>query len=121
MVHLGTSVNEKIFVHEKRLHEYDKNDQISRDYLIRNFGTFSLRSDYYRAFVEAGPFVTGDKSILFGRAQLTHDSMCNKKTFGDLLKDNCNRAGKRAGYPGFKDVLPSVAKEGRNPEISLVR
>jgi CRISPR/Cas system Type II protein with McrA/HNH and RuvC-like nuclease domain len=36
--------------------------------------------------VEVGPFVTGDKSILFGWAQQTHDSMCNKKTFGDLLK-----------------------------------
>jgi hypothetical protein len=86
MVHLGTSVNEKIFVHEKRLPKYDKNTQISRDYLIRNFGTFSIRSDYYRAFVEVGPFVTGDKSILFGWARLTHDSMCTKKSFGDLLK-----------------------------------
>jgi len=86
MVHLGTSVNEKIFVHEKRLPKYDKNAQFSRDYLIRNFGTFSIRSDYHRAFVEVGPFVTGDKSILFGWAQLTHDSMCTKKSFGDLLK-----------------------------------
>jgi hypothetical protein len=86
MVHLGTSVNEKIFVHEKKLPKYDNNAQISRDYLIDNFGTFSIRSDYYRAFVEVGPFITGDKSILFGWAQLTHDSMCTKKSFGDLLK-----------------------------------
>ena len=86
MVHLGTSVNEKIFVHKKKLPKFDKTAQISRDYLIDNFGTFSIRSDYYRAFVEVGPFVTGDKSILFGWAQFTHDTMCNKKSFGDLLK-----------------------------------
>lgn len=86
MVHLGSSVNEKIFVHEKKLPKYDSNVQISRDYLIRNFGTFSVKSDYHHAFVEVGPFLTGDKSILFGWAQLTHDAMCNKKSFGDLLK-----------------------------------
>ena len=86
MVHLGTSVNEKIFVHKKKLPKFDVTAQICRDYLIDNFGTFSIRSDYYRAFVEVGPFVTGDKSILFGWAQFTHDTMCNKKSFGDLLK-----------------------------------
>lgn len=86
MVHLGASLNEKIFVHKKKLPKYDRITQISRDYLIDNFGTFSIRADYYLAFVEVGPFITGDKSILFGWAQLTHDSMCNRKSFGDLLK-----------------------------------
>ena len=86
MVHLGTSVHKKIFVHKKNLPKYNNHTPISRDYLIDNFGTFSIKSDYYQAFVEVGPFVTGDKSILFGWAQFTHDSMCNKKSFGDLLK-----------------------------------
>lgn len=63
-------MNEKIFDHEKDLTRYDSNARISREYLIDHFGTFPVRSDYECAFVEAGPFVAGDKSILSGRAHI---------------------------------------------------
>ena len=111
MVHLGTSVNEKIFVHKKKLPKYDNNAQISRDYLIDNFGTFSIRSDYYRAFVEVGPFITGDKSILFGWAQLTHDSMCTKKSFGDLLKIIASEPIKERDIQDSKTFFFQLQKE----------
>jgi len=86
MVHLGASLGERIFVDAKNLPRYDPAAVISRDYLVKNFGTFSIRSGYYDAFVEAGPFLTGDKSIFFTWAWFTHDALCTKKSFGDLLK-----------------------------------
>jgi hypothetical protein len=111
MVHLGTSVNEKIFVHKKNLPRYDTNARISRDYLVNNFGTFSIRSDYYHAFVSVGPFITGDKSILFSWVKLTHDSMCTKKSFGDLLKIIASEPIRERDIQDSKTILLRLERE----------
>jgi len=86
MEYLGTSVGEKIFIHERKLPQYKEEIKINRKYLIDNFGTFSIKIEYFHAFTEVGPFVTGDKSILFGWTQMTHELLCTKRSFGDLLK-----------------------------------
>jgi len=66
MKYIGTSIYGQyygIFQFERR--KKQKTASIDADYLIRNFGIFSIPLEYYEAFQVLGSFVNGQDSILF--------------------------------------------------------
>jgi hypothetical protein len=114
MEYLGSSVEEKIFHHNKGRPKYNEHVQIDRQYLIDNFGTFSIIPEYYHAFVEVGPYLIGDNSILFSWAQFTHDAIFHEKSFGDLLKIIADEPVKERKIQQSKTFFTKLLKEQGN-------
>ena len=73
MKYIGRSISEdyySIFQFENAALR-KRNIEIDLEFLIQNFGTFSIPRDYYEAFKILGSFINGQDSILFKWAEFS--------------------------------------------------
>ena len=73
MKYIGRSISEdyySIFQFENAVLR-KRNTEMNLEFLIQNFGTFSIPRDYYEAFKILGSFINGQDSILFKWAEFS--------------------------------------------------
>jgi len=74
MKYIGRSLSDdfySIFQIETKRNRRIKSSIIDIEYLISNFGTFSIPKEYYEAFQVIGSFVSGQDSLLFKWAEFS--------------------------------------------------
>lgn len=72
MKYIGTSIYGKFYgIYEYERGRSQKTSSIDAEYLIRNFGTFSIPLEYYEAFQILGSFINGQDAILFKWAEFS--------------------------------------------------
>ncbi|WP_332911638.1 hypothetical protein [Algoriphagus boritolerans] len=64
--------------------------RVDTDYLVSNFGTFSIPFEYYEAFQVLGSFISGQDSIFYKWAEFSVNASGKKlpieKVLGNLLE-----------------------------------
>jgi hypothetical protein len=99
-------------------YESCKSKRISRimdvEYLIMNFGTFSMPIDYYEAFKVLGSFINGQDSILFKWAEFSVNASGNnnniEKTLSEVLRSPITERDIEESKKLYKSILN---KEGK--------
>lgn len=74
MKYIGRSISNdfySIFNYTNNPVRIAPDEKINLQYLIRNYGTFSIPRDYYEAFRVLGSFISGEDSILFKWAEFS--------------------------------------------------
>jgi hypothetical protein len=92
MKYIGRSVSNdfySLFSYEP-VRRDKKPDKVDIDYLIYNFGSFSISMEYYNSFKLIGSFINGQDSILFKWAEFSVNASGKKlsieKVIGEVLK-----------------------------------
>lgn len=89
MRHIGYSINNSeysIFLWNKG--NLTRNpERVDLEYLITNFGTFSIPLDYYKAFQILGSFISGQDSILFKWAEFSVKASGKKLSFANSVTE----------------------------------
>ncbi|MVN91478.1 HNH endonuclease domain-containing protein [Mucilaginibacter aquatilis] len=72
MKYIGTSIYDQFYgIYKYEKVKFHRTNSIDAEYLINNFGTFSIPLEYYEAFQVLGSFVNGQDSILFKWAEFS--------------------------------------------------
>lgn len=89
-------------------------DQVDLEFIISNFGTFSIPKDYYEAFKVLGSFINGQDSILFKWAQFSvnasRQSLSIEKVVNEVLRGPITERDIAESKRIYKDILQ---REGR--------
>ncbi|MGY3211940.1 HNH endonuclease domain-containing protein [Mucilaginibacter sp. HD30] len=88
MKYLGTSIYGKYY----GIYQYERSrtrltDNIDAEFLIHNFGVFSIPEEYYEAFQVLGSFVNGQDSILFKWAEFSVQASGQTLTTAQVLNE----------------------------------
>jgi hypothetical protein len=90
MYHLGYSISQKhnaIFKAKKDKPALSMKNPIDPVFLIENYGTFTVKREFYESLKNAGPFLIGDNSLLFQWAQFCERRIEREQIkFGEILK-----------------------------------
>jgi|APSaa5957512622_1039677.scaffolds.fasta_scaffold16876_1 hypothetical protein len=85
MKHLGYSVHKKHYaVFDYIPPNRIKKQAVTRELVIRDFGKFSMSSDYYHMFDLMGGFITGSQSIISQWSVKTERLANNERTFSEV-------------------------------------
>lgn len=137
MYYLGRSISSDFHsIFKPELKANRVKGKVDSEFLIKNFGAFSIPMDYYQAFRLLGSFISGQDSILFKWAEFSvkassqtsqlslqhvienvlkspvteRDSKDSKKIFNDILKiegeTNCVWTGKKVQKIEVDHVIP---------------
>jgi len=72
MKYIGRSISQEYYsIFQFELGAKSKAKEVGIDFLIQNFGTFSVSKDYYEAFQILGSFIGGQDSLLFKWAEFS--------------------------------------------------
>ncbi|MBE0661479.1 MAG: hypothetical protein IH597_03340 [Bacteroidales bacterium] len=84
-------------------------NQIDLEFLILNFGTFSIPKDYYEAFKVLGSFINGKDSILFKWAEFSVNAsgrnLSFEKVVNEVLKSPINEREIAESKKIYKEIL----------------
>ena len=89
MKYIGRSINQNyysIFKFEKGITGQTP-DEIDIEFLISNFGTFSIPEDYFQAFRILGSFISGQDSILFKWAEFSVNASGNNLSIAKVVNE----------------------------------
>jgi 5-methylcytosine-specific restriction endonuclease McrA len=89
MKHIGYSLNNgfySIFSYEKPHASFNPH-RIDIDFLIFNFGSFSIPIEYYNAFKLLGSFINGQDSILFKWAEFSVNASRKNLTIENVISN----------------------------------
>jgi hypothetical protein len=116
MKYLGRSISDEyysIFQFEPKS-KGKKSDIIDIEYLITNFGIFSVPIEYYDAFRILGSFINGRDSILFKWAEFSvkasGKNLSFEKVIGEVLKNPITERDIKESKRTFESILK---KEGK--------
>jgi len=87
MKYIGRSISEKyysIFQYESGL--TSKSNGIDLDFLIKNYGSFSVPKEYYNAFQLLGSFIGGQDSLLFKWAEFSVNASGKSLAVNNVLE-----------------------------------
>jgi hypothetical protein len=90
MKHIGYSIYHRhysVFSYEPSAFRISDNNGTGLDFLIFNFGTFSIPRDYFDAFSILGSFINGKDSILFKWAEFSVKASDNKLTLDKVINE----------------------------------
>lgn len=91
-----------------------KSRNVDIEYLIKNFGSFSIPLDYYEAFQVLGSFINGQDSILFKWAEFSvnasDSNLSIEKVVNKVLKNPITERDVRKSKNIYANIL---AKEGK--------
>jgi len=86
-----------------------KTSQVDIEYLIHNFGTFSIPSYYYEAFKVLGSFINGQDSILFKWAEFSVNasgqSLSIEKVINEVLKSPITKREIAESKKIYREIL----------------
>lgn len=115
MKYIGRSINHdfySIFNYENQT--LKRSPHIDIELLIKDFGTFSIPSEYYEAFRILGSFINGQDSILFKWAEFSVNASNNKlsvqKVLNEVLKSPITVREIKASKKLYKDILKKKGK-----------
>lgn len=89
MKYIGRSISNdfySIFKYSKKVNKV-KSDFIDIEYLINNFGVFSIPRDYYEIFQLMGSFIGGQDSVLFKWAEFSVKASGKSIDFENVIND----------------------------------
>lgn len=116
MKYIGRSINDdyySIFQYESRKTTRNSN-VIDAEFLINNFGAFSIPIDYYEAFQILGSFISGQDSILFKWAEFSvnasRKNLSIEKVVSEVLKSPITERDVAESKQIFNSILK---KEGK--------
>jgi hypothetical protein len=88
--------------------------RVDTDYLVSNFGTFSIPFDYYEAFQILGSFISGQDSIFFKWAEFSVNASGKKlpieKVLGNLLESPVTERDALISKELFEKLLKQKAE-----------
>jgi hypothetical protein len=88
MKYIGTSVYGRFYgIYEYELIRSNRSIKIDSEYLINNFGTFSIPLEYYEAFQVLGSFISGHDAILFKWAEFSVQASGQTLTVTQVLNE----------------------------------
>lgn len=88
MKYIGTSIYGRFYgIYEYEPRKIYKSINIDAEYLINNFGTFSIPLDYYEAFQVLGSFISGHDAILFKWAEFSVQASGQTLTITQVLNE----------------------------------
>ena len=116
MRHIGYSVNNSeysIFLWEKG--NLQRNPaKVDLEFLITNFGTFSIPLDYYQAFQVLGSFISGQDSILFKWAEFSvnasDENLSIERVVSNVLKSPITERDVKTSKDLYKSILEKDGK-----------
>jgi hypothetical protein len=88
--------------------------QIDLEFLINNYGTFSIPKDYYEAFKVLGSFICGQDSILFKWAEFSvkasKQNLSIEKVVNEVLKSPITEREIAGSKKIYKEILKREGK-----------
>jgi hypothetical protein len=91
-----------------------RSSQIDLEFLISNFGTFSIPRDYYEAFKVLGSFISGQDSILFKWAEFSVNAsgqnISVEKVINEVLKSPITEREIAESKRIYKEILKREGK-----------
>ena len=88
--------------------------QIDLEFLISNFGTFSIPKDYYETFKVLGSFISGQDSILFKWAEFSVNAsgqnLSIEKVVNEVLKSPITEREIAESKKIYKEILKRAGK-----------
>ena len=88
--------------------------QIDMEFLISNFGTFSIPKDYYDAFKILGSFISGQDSIIFKWAEFSVNAsgqnLSIEKVINEVLKSPITLREIRESKKIYREILKQEGK-----------
>lgn len=116
MRYIGKSIYNQdysIFQHE-RTTGGKKTERISIEFLIHNFGTFSIPLAYYEAFQVLGSFINGQDSILFKWAEFSVQASKQKLSVNEVLDEVLRSPVTERDIKDSKELYEAILqKEGK--------
>ena len=116
MKYIGQSIyndHYSIFTFESNKVKYDA-ETIDVEFLIKNFGIFSIPTDYYEAFKILGPIITGQDSILFKWAEFSvrasKKDLSIEKVVNEVLKSPITAREIAESKKIYSDILQREGK-----------
>jgi hypothetical protein len=116
MKYIGRSISNdyySIFQYESGSKTKTSNS-IDAEFLINNFGTFSIPFDYYEAFQILGSFISGQDSILFKWAEFSVNAsgknLSIEKVVSEVLKSPITERDVAESKQIFKSILKKDGK-----------
>lgn len=111
MKYIGSSINNShysIFQLESKT-TIKNYDFVNTEFLIENFGSFSIPVDYYEAFKILGSFINGKDSILFKWAEFSvnasSDNLKIEKVVNEILKNPITKREVDESKKIYEDIL----------------
>jgi len=115
MCYLGHSLHDKeneIFRADKDKPRDSITEPVDPMFLVKYYGTFFVKRKYHEAFINAGPFLIGDNSILFRWAQFSEERcMEDKIRFGDILRTIADSPVEERDIADSKEFFDALLKE----------
>jgi hypothetical protein len=111
MRHIGRSIsNDHYSIFNFESGRTRKNvDHVDLEFLISDFGTFSIPNAYYEAFKVLGSFINGEDSIIFKWAQFSvnasRESLSIEKVVNEVLRGPITERDIIASKRIYKDIL----------------
>ena len=116
MKHIGRSISNdyySIFQYKSGTKSKTSNG-IDVEFMINNFGTFSIPIDYYEAFQILGSFISGQDSILFKWAEFSVSAsgknLSIEKVVSEVLKSPITERDVKESKQIFKSILKNEGK-----------
>ncbi len=117
MKYIGRSISNdyfSIFKYESRRSRSYASTTIDIEYLIKNFGYFSIPQEYYEAFQVLGSFISGQDSILFKWAEFSVNAsgkrLSIENVVNEVLKNPITERDVADSKRKYKSILK---KEGK--------
>jgi hypothetical protein len=117
MKYIGRSISNdyySIFNYSSRTPRKSSSYLVDTEYLIENFGTFSIPRDYYEAFKLLGSFIGGQDSILFKWAEFSVNASGKRLSIENVVNEVLRSPITERDIAESKIIYKSILKkEGR--------
>lgn len=115
MKYIGRSIsNDYYSIFEYEYKSPGKYPHIDIEFLIKNFGLFSMPQEYYEAFRFLGSFISGQDSILFKWAEFSINASRNKLTLEQVVSEVLKSPITERNIAESKKIYKSILdKEGK--------
>lgn len=114
MRYIGRSISNDFYsIFNNETHSPRKNTSTTIDieYLIRNFGTFSIPFEYYEAFKVLGSFIGGQDSILFKWAEFSVNASGQRLSIENVVNEVLRSPITERDVAESKSIYKSILKK----------
>jgi hypothetical protein len=117
MKYIGRSISNdfySIFNYQSKRIRRHTGTSIDTEFLIRNFGTFSIPIEYYEAFKVLGSFIGGQDSILFKWAEFSVNASGKRLSIENVVNEVLKSPITERDVAESKNIYKSILrKEGK--------
>lgn len=115
MKYTGTSIYGRFYgIYQFERGRSQRSNIIDAEYLVRNFGTFSIPLDYYEAFQILGSFLSGHDAILFKWAEFSVQASGQTLTVTQVLNEVLRSPVTERDILESKELYRSILRKDGN-------